>query len=185
MLAEWEVELDKRPEQEKRVAQGKIDTATYRQTRSYIKPLFVSCKRKVSRCTRVTQGTNGVTQNLPTEIAKELLNIVNCAKDRNYMKANDHYLRLAIGNAPWPMGVTAVGIHERSAREKIHSNQVARILFNTAICAIFCTLIVFFSLTITSDVLNDETQRKYIQAVKRLLTFCQKKYPTQASKMMG
>jgi pre-mRNA-splicing factor 18 len=144
MLAEWEVELDKRPEQEKRVAQGKIDTATYRQTRSYIKPLFVSCKRK----------------NLPTEIAKELLNIVNCAKDRNYMKANDHYLRLAIGNAPWPMGVTAVGIHERSAREKIHSNQVAHVL-------------------------NDETQRKYIQAVKRLLTFCQKKYPTQASKMMG
>lgn len=129
MLAEWEIDLDKRTDQEKKVAQGKIDTATYRQTRSYIKPLFVSCKRKVRQCARVPHGLMRA-QNLPGEIAKELQNIVNCAKERNYMKANDHYLRLAIGNAPWPMGVTAVGIHERSAREKIHSNQVARILFS-------------------------------------------------------
>lgn len=40
------------------------------------------------------------------------------------LKANDCYLRMAIGNAPWPIGVTMVGIHERSAREKIFSNQV-------------------------------------------------------------
>ena len=33
---------------------------------------------------------------------------------------------MAVGNAPWPIGVTMVGIHERSAREKIFSNQVAR-----------------------------------------------------------
>eukprot|EP01047_Picozoa_sp_COSAG01_P079917 COSAG01_NODE_15339_length_1347_cov_1243.159455_3_plen_27_part_01 len=26
---------------------------------------------------------------------------------------------LTIGNAPWPMGVTSVGIHERAGREKI------------------------------------------------------------------
>jgi pre-mRNA-splicing factor 18 len=45
-----------------------------------------------------------------------------------------------------------VGIHERSAREKIHSSSVAHVL-------------------------NDETQRKYIQAVKRLITFMEKKYP--------
>jgi hypothetical protein len=43
------------------------------------------------------------------------------------LEANDAYYRMAIGNAPWPMGVTMVGIHERSAREKIFSNQVARI----------------------------------------------------------
>lgn len=34
-------------------------------------------------------------------------------RDRNYLFANDIYLRLAIGNAPWPIGVTSVGIHER------------------------------------------------------------------------
>jgi pre-mRNA-splicing factor 18 len=40
-------------------------------------------------------------------------------QEREYLKANDSYLRLSIGNAPWPIGVTMVGIHERSAREKI------------------------------------------------------------------
>jgi hypothetical protein len=39
--------------------------------------------------------------------------------ERNYLAANDVYLKLAIGNAPWPIGVTHVGLHERSAREKI------------------------------------------------------------------
>lgn len=28
---------------------------------------------------------------------------------RQYQKANDSYLRLSIGNAPWPIGVTMVG----------------------------------------------------------------------------
>ncbi len=30
---------------------------------------------------------------------------------RSYQKANDAYLRLSIGNAAWPIGVTFVGIH--------------------------------------------------------------------------
>lgn len=51
------------------------------------------------------------------------------------------------------MGVTMVGIHERSAREKISSNTVAHVL-------------------------NDETQRKYITGFKRLLTRHQMLYPT-------
>jgi len=45
---------------------------------------------------------------------------------RDYVHASDIYYLLSIGNAPWPIGVTMVGIHERSAREKIFSNQVAR-----------------------------------------------------------
>lgn len=61
---------------------------------------------------------------------------------REYIKANDAYLRLSIGNAPWPIGVTMVGIHERSGREKIFSNNVAHVL-------------------------NDEVSRKYIQSLKR------------------
>lgn len=31
-------------------------------------------------------------------------------------------MELAIGNAPWPMGVTMVGIHERSGRSRIFSS---------------------------------------------------------------
>jgi pre-mRNA-splicing factor 18 len=50
-----------------------------------------------------------------------------------------------------------VGIHERSAREKINSSK-------------------------TAHVLNDEIQRKYIQSLKRLMTFCQDKYPNDPSK---
>ena len=53
-------------------------------------------------------------------------------------QANDAYLQMAIGNAPWPIGVTMVGIHARTGREKIFSKHVAHVL-------------------------NDETQRKYIQ----------------------
>lgn len=45
---------------------------------------------------------------------------------------------MAIGNAPWPIGVTMVGIHARTGREKISARNVAHVL-------------------------NDETQRKYIQ----------------------
>jgi pre-mRNA-splicing factor 18 len=75
--------------------------------------------------------------------------VKNClAKDFN--AANEAYLLLAIGNAAWPIGVTMVGIHERSGREKIFSQHVAHVL-------------------------NDETQRKYIQGVKRLMTFHQMK----------
>jgi pre-mRNA-splicing factor 18 len=30
-------------------------------------------------------------------------------RDRNYLHANDIYLRLAIGNAPWPIGAQPLG----------------------------------------------------------------------------
>lgn len=59
------------------------------------------------------------------------------------LQANDAYLQMAIGNAPWPIGVTMVGIHARTGREKIFSKHVAHVL-------------------------NDETQRKYIQVMAAL-----------------
>jgi pre-mRNA-splicing factor 18 len=76
---------------------------------------------------------------------------------RDYLAAMDQYIKLAIGNAPWPIGVTMVGIHERSAREKIYTNSVAHIM-------------------------NDETTRKYLQSIKRLMTLCQRRYPALPSK---
>jgi pre-mRNA-splicing factor 18 len=57
---------------------------------------------------------------------------------REYIATNDAYLALAIGNAAWPIGVTSVGIHSRTGRERIFSQKIAHVL-------------------------NDETQRKYIQ----------------------
>ena len=47
---------------------------------------------------------------------------------------------MSIGNAPWPIGVTMVGIHARTGREKIFAQSIAHVL-------------------------NDETQRKYIQVL--------------------
>ena len=72
-------------------------------------------------------------------------------QNRNYMYANDVYLRLAIGNAPWPIGVTSVGIHERSAREKISHvmNQHGQ-----------------------AHIMNDEATRKFLQVCGQGSNLC-------------
>ncbi|CAH9112393.1 unnamed protein product [Cuscuta europaea] len=141
LLNEWSQELDEMSEAEKRTAKGKSMVATFKQCARYLNPLFKFCRKKV----------------LPDDIRQALLLMVKCCMERDYLAAMDHYIRMAIGNAPWPIGVTMVGIHERSAREKIYTNSVAHIM-------------------------NDETTRKYLQSVKRLMTFCQRRYPTAPSK---
>eukprot|EP00271_Cylindrocystis_brebissonii_P014215 TRINITY_DN35499_c0_g1_i1.p1 TRINITY_DN35499_c0_g1~~TRINITY_DN35499_c0_g1_i1.p1 ORF type:complete len:418 (+),score=96.53 TRINITY_DN35499_c0_g1_i1:364-1617(+) len=141
ILKEWEKELDERPEAEKRTQQGRSIFATYRQCARYLDPLFRMCRRK----------------QLYDDIREALLFMVDSCLRRDYLAAMDKYIKLAIGNAPWPIGVTMVGIHERSAREKIHTNSVAHIM-------------------------NDETTRKYLQSVKRLMTLCQRNYPALPSK---
>ncbi|KAK9139802.1 hypothetical protein Scep_009483 [Stephania cephalantha] len=137
LLNEWSQELDDTTtEAKRRTAKGK-----QMQCARYLTPLFKFCRKKI----------------LPDDIRQALLVVVECCMKRDYLAAMDQYIKLAIGNAPWPIGVTMVGIHERSAREKIYTNSVAHIM-------------------------NDETTRKYLQSVKRLMTFCQRKYPAMPSK---
>ncbi|EPQ54289.1 Prp18-domain-containing protein [Gloeophyllum trabeum ATCC 11539] len=144
-LKEWEQALEEREEHVKRSTQGKLAAATQKQAADYLKPLL-----KLLRA-----------RNLPSDVLARIAEIVHYMQKRQYQRANDAYLRLSIGNAPWPIGVTMVGIHERSAREKISSDQVAHVL-------------------------NDEVSRKYIQSLKRLLTFAQTKYPPDdATQRMG
>ncbi|KAL1745773.1 Prp18 domain-containing protein [Schizophyllum fasciatum] len=144
-LKEWEEAMDDRPEDVKRTTQGKLAAATQVQSAEYLKPLFRQLRSR----------------SLPPDVLARVAEIVHYMQTRQYQKANDSYLRLSIGNAPWPIGVTMVGIHERSAREKISSDQVAHVL-------------------------NDEVSRKYIQSLKRLLTFSQTKYPPDdVSQLMG
>jgi len=144
-LKEWGESLGERPEHVKRTRQGMLAAATQVQSAEYLKPLF-----KLLR-----------SRSLPDDMLPRLAEIVHHMQKRQYQRANDAYLRLSIGNAPWPIGVTMVGIHERSAREKISSDQVAHVL-------------------------NDEVSRKYIQSLKRLLTFSQTKYPPDdVSQLMG
>ncbi|KAL8151505.1 hypothetical protein V2J09_021313 [Rumex salicifolius] len=141
LLNEWNQELREMGDAERRTAKGKQMVATFKQCARYLHPLFKFCRKKV----------------LQDDIRQALMIMVDYCMKRDYLAAMDHYIKLAIGNAPWPIGVTMVGIHERSAREKIYTNSVAHIM-------------------------NDETTRKYLQSIKRLMTFCQRRYPTMPSK---
>lgn len=42
--------------------------------------------------------------------------IVQHCEEGNFRMAHDVYLRGAIGNSAWPIGLTMVGIHERSGK---------------------------------------------------------------------
>ncbi|XP_031237748.1 pre-mRNA-splicing factor 18-like [Mastomys coucha] len=141
LLGVWAKELNAREDYVKLSVQGKLNSATHKQTESYLRPLF----RKFQQ------------RNLPADIKGSITAIIKFLLQREYVKANDAYLHMAIGNAPWPIGVTMVGIHARTGREKIFSKHVAHVL-------------------------NDETQQKYIQGLKRLMTICQKHFPTDPSK---
>nr|CAG4641592.1 EOG090X03WO [Eurycercus lamellatus] len=141
LLQIWGQKLNSRPEAEKRSVKGKRASATYGQTQQYLKPLFKKLRNK----------------SIQDDILDSLTIIVGHLLNRNYVIANDAYLQMAIGNAPWPIGVTMVGIHARTGREKIFSKHVAHVL-------------------------NDETQRKYIQGLKRLMTKCQYFFPTDPSR---
>ena len=109
---------------------------------------------------------------LPEDIFIHISIIVDKLKERKYIEADEEYLRMAIGNAPWPMGVTNVGIHDRVAREKISMNQVAR-----KIIRLFASLHLTLLFFLITDIMNDEVTRKYLQSIKRLATFCQTRYP--------
>ncbi|XP_010888712.1 pre-mRNA-splicing factor 18 isoform X1 [Esox lucius] len=141
LLGVWAKDLNSREDHVKRSVQGKLASATQKQTESYLKPLFRKLRKK----------------SLPADIKESITDIIKFMLQREYVKANDAYLQMAIGNAPWPIGVTMVGIHARTGREKIFSKHVAHVL-------------------------NDETQRKYIQGLKRLMTICQKHFSTDPSK---
>lgn len=55
-------------------------------------------------------------------------------------------LFLPVGNAPWPIGVTSVGIHERSSREKISH-------------------VTGMNVRGEAHVMNDEATRKWLQVL--------------------
>ncbi|KAJ1991347.1 hypothetical protein H4R33_001410 [Dimargaris cristalligena] len=145
LLFEWGDDLAQRPEEIRTSGPGKRETATQRLSSEHLEPLFKRLKR----------------QRVESDIIDLIVEIARCLQAREYLQANEAYLQMSIGNAAWPIGVTMVGIHARSAREKISSNQVAHVL-------------------------NTEEQRKWIQSLKRLMTFAQNKYPpTDGAKAVG
>lgn len=137
----WSQYLEDRPLEMKRTGDGKNASATFRQTELYMKPLLKHLKNKT----------------LEPDLIELLAEIMRHLNNREYQMANDAYMRMSIGRAAWPMGVTQVGIHSRGGREKIAKQ---------------------------AHVLNDETKRKYISALKRMMTYMQTRWATDPSKSM-
>ncbi|KAM3532361.1 hypothetical protein NHJ13051_000347 [Beauveria bassiana] len=126
-------------EQERRdTSSSKIAYNAMLQTIENMKPLF----RKFE------------TGDLDDSLLEPVVEIVKALQERRYVDANDGYLRLSIGKAAWPIGVTMVGIHERSAREKLHDGE-------------------------KGHVMGDEVTRKFLQSIKRCLTFAQVRWPPE------
>ncbi|KAJ5100082.1 hypothetical protein N7532_007083 [Penicillium argentinense] len=139
VLSEWEVALAKRDVSVRQSFQGKQAYNAMLQSRENMKPLFRRLEKK----------------DLDDGLLEPIVEIVHKAQQRKYVDANDAYLRVSIGKAAWPIGVTMVGIHERSAREKLHTGDQQ------------------------AHILSDEATRKYLQSIKRLLSFAQVRWPPE------
>lgn len=136
VLREWQLALAQEEQRDTFASKAAVNAMV--QSRDNMVPLF----------RRFERGE------LEDDILKPMVEIVQAAQDRRYVDANDGYLRLSIGKAAWPIGVTMVGIHERSAREKLHKGE-------------------------RGHVMGDEVTRKFLQSIKRCLTFAQVRWPPE------
>jgi len=151
VLREWSNALAGRAVATKQTFQGQAAANSMTQAVSHLKPLY----RKLEKSPKKPSE-------LPDDLLVPLAEIVRAAQERRYVDANDGYLKLSIGKAAWPIGVTMVGIHERSAREKLHESD------NKA------------------HIMSDETTRKILQSVKRCLSFAQTRWPPEdLGQLMG
>lgn len=72
-----------------------------------------------------------------------IYHIMNCCLVREYIQANDKYIDLSVGNAPWPMGVAMLSITVRRNAPKV------------------------------SHVLDEEMSRRWMLTIKRLISVSQ------------
>jgi pre-mRNA-splicing factor 18 len=142
LLSEWVLALSKRPASVRDSFTGRQAYSNYTTAKSNLTPLF----RKLESNT------------LPPSLLTSVTEIVDLMQQRRYVHANDAYLRLSIGKAAWPIGVTMVGIHERSAREKLHESEKGGK---------------------EAHIMADEVTRKMLQGIKRCLSFAQTRWPPE------
>ncbi|KAF2431576.1 pre-mRNA splicing factor [Tothia fuscella] len=138
VLEAWEIAMAMRTDEVKASYSGKAATNAMVQARENLRPFFKKLEKG----------------DLEDSILEPVVEIVHSAQERRYVDANDGYLRLSIGKAAWPIGVTMVGIHERSAREKLHESDKG-----------------------AAHIMSDELTRKYLQSIKRCLSFAQTRWP--------
>ena len=146
VLSEWSLALAQRDPETKESYSGRAAYSAMVTARTNMIPLF----RKFE------------TGDLEPGVLDPVVEIVRAAQERRYVDANDGYLRLSIGKAAWPIGVTMVGIHERSAREKLHESDKQ------------------------AHIMSDEVTRKFLQSIKRCLSFAQTRWPPEdMGQLMG
>ena len=88
------------------------------------------------------------TKTLKHNILENLYNIAKCCDEKDYRKAGDWYIRVAIGNAPWPIGVTKTSLHMRAADDKITEDK-------------------------QKSIMKDAEAAAYVMGIKRLITQAQ------------
>lgn len=95
------------------------------------------------------------TQKLTDSMLTSLCTIIYYLQVRDYRRANESYMKLSIGNVAWPIGVKGVGIHERSAALKITGENKQN----------------------SANIMLDDKTRRWITAIKRLISFAERKWP--------
>ena len=146
LLTEWSRDLSSRTQETKDSTTGRLALQSHLNVIRDLTPLFRQLE----------------TRSLPADLLPPLCDIVRYAQTRQYVRANDAYLTLSIGKAAWPIGVTMVGIHERSAREKLHEQDKQ------------------------AHIMADEVTRKMLQSVKRCLSYAQVRWPPEdLAQLMG
>ena len=91
-LDRWEEELEARPEADAKSNAGRTATAAFQQAKRHMRPFFKLLKAR----------------EMPLDVLSTMVEITSFMQKREYVKANDAYIRCAIGTAPWPMGITGL-----------------------------------------------------------------------------
>lgn len=90
---------------------------------------------------------------LEDSILLSLATVIYYIQQKSFVKANESYMKLSIGNVAYPIGIRDVGIHARHALLKITGEDKSTI----------------------ANVMKSESFRKWILAVKRLISYSETK----------
>lgn len=99
---------------------------------------------------------------LAKKITKLIRSIFVYVTKKNWDKANERYLKMSIGEAAWPMGI---GYNSGVTMSKNHNGAVGGMVALSKLSGVQFRY---------NEFLHDESKRKYMIALKRLIGFAQK-----------
>lgn len=94
VLKRWGYELQHRPDSIRLSAAGRLETQSQLRCKEYLKAFFRMC----------------VNHTVPDTILPNIYAMVKCCEEHDFVGAHDYYLKTAIGNSAWPIGLTMVMI---------------------------------------------------------------------------